>query len=267
MAIRYDKKLEKEINRILRNYNQKINRLIKSEKDYILPAKITKQEIKSQFNTRKELKNYLNQISKFSLRGAEKTITLSTGVSLSKYEYDYLRAEKSRILRQLTREQKVLETTAPTIFGKKQAYSFAKMGDIEYLNLKTRKKALQKDITKLNKDELKRYKELLEKTKSNKEYYNNIFQNNYLDILTSLGYYVGYDNEKLRELENKLINLKPNTFYKLYKSEKAIKSILDYYPIITGRLRDFNPEDIFEDVSDLYNGLIENLDDILESYA
>ena len=41
MAIRYDKKLNQEINKTIRNFNQKIVRLEKEEKE-LLPKKITK---------------------------------------------------------------------------------------------------------------------------------------------------------------------------------------------------------------------------------
>ena len=42
MAIRYDKKINQEINRTIRNFNQKISRLEKEERNLILPEKITK---------------------------------------------------------------------------------------------------------------------------------------------------------------------------------------------------------------------------------
>ena len=42
MAIRYDKKLNQEINKTIRNFNQKIARLEKTERDLILQSKITK---------------------------------------------------------------------------------------------------------------------------------------------------------------------------------------------------------------------------------
>ena len=46
MAIRYDKKINQEINRTIKNFNQKIARLEKQQKDLILPDKITKKALK-----------------------------------------------------------------------------------------------------------------------------------------------------------------------------------------------------------------------------
>ena len=49
MAIRYDKKLNQEINKTIKNFNQKISRLEKSQRDLILPNKITKKRVKRKF--------------------------------------------------------------------------------------------------------------------------------------------------------------------------------------------------------------------------
>ena len=58
MAIRYDKKLNQEINRTIKNFNQKIARPKKQERE-LLPSKITKQELKNTSFTRVELQRKL----------------------------------------------------------------------------------------------------------------------------------------------------------------------------------------------------------------
>ena len=62
MAIRYDKKLNAEINRTIRNFNQKIARLEKEERE-LLPSKITKKQIKESVYTRNELNRKLSKPS------------------------------------------------------------------------------------------------------------------------------------------------------------------------------------------------------------
>ena len=94
---------------------------------------------------------------------------------------------------------------------------------------------------------------------------NNIFKENYTKMLTDLGYYYNYDKDKLKGLEDKLQNLKSDEFLKLFQNDKSIKAILDYYPI--GRDNSgINPDDIKEDVSNLYDALVNNIDAILEDY-
>ena len=225
MAIRYDKKLNQEINRTIKNFNQKIARLEKQERE-LLPSKITKKELKDNVYTRTELRRKLKELQRFSNRNAEDVITTSGGVRLTQYDYQNIKRENARIKRNITREINRLRVEKPKIFGKLQSPTLSEMGDSDYLNLVARRKALEKDINKLSKDEFGRFKKLVEKTGKSQQYMNNIF-----------------------------------------KDDKSIRAILDYYPIITNSFNAINPDDIKEDVVNLYDNLIDNLDDILKDYA
>ena len=266
MAIRYDKKLNQEINRTIKNFNQKIARLEKQDRE-LLPSKITKKDLKSGVYTRTELRRKLKELQRFGRRGAEDIIETSGGVRLTQYNYQNIKRENARIKRNITREINRLRVNKPKIFGKTQTSTFSEMGDSDYLNLVARRKALEKDINKLSRDELERFTKLIEKTGKNQQYMNSIFKQNYFDMLTDLGYYFDYDNDKLNILKQKLMNLKPNDFLKLFKEDKSIRAILDYYPIVTNSFNAINPDDIKEDVINLYDNLIDNIDMILQDYA
>ena len=271
MAIRYDKKLNQEINRTIKNFNQKIARLEKQKKE-LLPSKITKKDLKDNVYTRTELYRKLKELQRFSKRGAEDIIATSGGVRLTMYDYQNIKRENARIKRNITREINRLRVEKPKIFGKIQSSTFSEMGDSDYLNLVARRKALEKDINKLSRDELERFRKLIEKTGRNQQYMNTVFKENYFEMLTDLAYYYGYDNKKLNEMKKKIMKLKPNDFLKLFKEDKSIRAILDYYPIVTSNF-DFssgmyvNRMDYQEDVINLYDALYDNLDDILKDYA
>ena len=266
MAIRYDKKLDQEINRTIKNFNQKIARLEKQDRE-LLPSKITKKDLKSGVYTRTELRRKLKELQRFGRRGAEDIIETSGGVRLTQYNYQNIKRENARIKRNITREINRLRVNKPKIFGKTQTSTFSEMGDSDYLNLVARRKALEKDINKLSRDELERFTKLIEKTGRNQQYMNSIFKQNYFDMLTDLAYYFDYDNDKLNILKQKLMNLKPNDFLKLFKEDKSIRAILDYYPIVTNSFNAINPDDIKEDVINLYDNLIDNIDEIVQDYA
>lgn len=266
MAIRYDKKLNQEINRTIKNFNQKIVRLQKENKQ-MLPMKVTKRDIKNEVYTRTELYRRLKQLQRFGTRGAEDIITTNSGVRLTKYELINLKKESARVKRNLTREINRLKLSKPKVFGKLQTSTFSEMGDVDYLNLVARRKALDKKISGLTREEYERFKKLVEKTGRNQEYMNNVFKENYFKMLTDLGYYFNYDNKKLDNLKNKLMTLKPNDFLKLFKEDKSIRAILDYYPVITQNFSAINPDDIKEDVNNLYDNLIDNIDEIIQDYA
>lgn len=266
MAIRYDKKLNQEINKTIRNFNQKIARLEKQERE-LLPNKITKKSLKESVFTRAELNRKLKELQRFSKRGAEEIITTRGGVKLTQYELTNIRKESSRVKRNITREINRLKIEKPKIFGKEQTSTFSEMGDTDYLNLLARRKALEKDINKLTREEFERFSKLVEKTGRNQQYMNTVFKDNYFEMLTDLAYYFNYDNNKLMKLKKKLMNLKPNDFLKLFKEDKSIRAILDYYPIVTKTFNAINPDDIKEDVINLYDNLIDNIDEITQDYA
>lgn len=266
MAIRYDKKLNQEINRTIKNFNQKIARLEKQERD-LLPSKITKKSLKSNVYTRKELQRKLKELQRFSTRGAEEVITTRGGVRLTKYKLNEIKRENARVKRNITREINRLKVEKPKIFGKKQTSTYSEMGDHDFLNLVARRKALEKDVNKLSREEFERFTKLVEKTGRNQQYMNNIFKENYFDMLTKTAYYFDYDNEKLAYLKDRLMKLQPNDFLKLFKEDKSVRAILDYYPVVTNSFNAINPDDIKEDVVNLYDNLINNIDEIVKDYA
>ena len=266
MAIRYDKKLNQEINRTIKNFNQKIARLEKQGHE-LLPSKIKKQELKDLSFTRSELKRKLKELQRFSKRGVEDIIETKGGVRLTQYELSNIKRENARVKRNITREINRLKVEKPKIFGKKQTSTFSEMGDTDYLNLVARRNALEKDINKLSSKEFERLIKLIEKTGKNQQYMNNMFKDNYFAMLTDLAYYFDYDNDKLSMLKQKLMNLKPKDFLKLFKEDKSIRAILDYYPVVTNSFNAINPDDIKDDVVNLYDNLIDNIEQIIQDYA
>ena len=263
--IRYDKKLNQEINRTIKNFNQKIARLEKENRQ-MLPSKITKRQLKENVYTRKELNRKLRELQRFSKRGVEEVITTKGGVNLTIYELERIKRENARIKRNISREITRLRTTTPKIFGKATTSTFSEMGDIDYLNLLARRKALDKNIQKLSREEFERFSKLVERSGRNQEYMNTTFKNNYIDMLLVNAYYINYDENKLEYLKRKLNTLKPNDFLNLFKNDKSIRAILDYYKgISSGEL--FTYTDVNDDIRLLYDNLIENIDDILKDYA
>ena len=262
--IRYDKKLNKEIDDTLRRYNNKITRLARQHSNYILPQKVTKDDLMEVSYTRRDLQRRLSNLRKFNERGAERSVLTSKGYAISKYELDYLKREQSRVKRKINKEIKRYETIKPTTYGKKEARTFAQMGDTNYLNALARLEAVSKDITGLSQEQLVNYRRLLYSAGKNRDYLAESFKLGYLDMMTQVGYTAGYDNEKLELLKEKLKDLDPTQMYELYRNEKSIKSVSDYYYVLSdGKI---DPEQFSADVTNLYDNLLESIDTILKDY-
>lgn len=267
MAIRYDKKLNNEIDKTIRNFNAKITRLEKQGfSPNLLPNKITKKALKEDYDYRKGLVRKLNEMKSFSKRGAEETLSID-GDEITKYEFEIIKKNIANAKRILTRNIKNYENKKVKIAGKNQPSTFSQIGDQAYLTDIAKREALNKNIKKLTKEDLKRIEKLAKKTIEKNYYMNSIFKSNYLEMLTALGYQAGYDKEKMEKIEEKIMKLKPAEFLKLFNEDKAIKSILDYYPIITGQIKGMNIEDIKTDVTGLYDVLYDNIDNIVKEYA
>lgn len=265
MAIRYDSKLNKEIQRTVKNFNQKVARLERLDKQ--APAKIRTKELK-EYYSRAELQRRLKQLQGFSTRGAEDVIELKSGAKITKYEYNVLKSETTRAKRQVSKQINFYEKTKVKIAGKEQSTTFARTGDDDYLIQKARKDILQRDISKMSGEDLESFWKLVNKINRNKEYMNSQFKENYFEMFSDLGYYTGYDPEKLKYIKDKMMKLNPNQFFQMFREDKAIKTITEYYKArksqnITKR----DLDELEKDVAVLYDTIYENIDSIISNYA
>lgn len=265
--IRYNKELVNKINKTVRNYNAKINRLAKLNPSLALPEKVSARSIKNISDTRTELLRNLNKLKRFSERGAENTIILPSGELISEYELNELRRESARLQRNLTRRINELAGTTPKVAGIKQDYTYAEMGDMRLNNMIAKRDTLKRMSKTLTKGgNLKNFMKLLETTKNKQNYQISIFRNNYIDkMLTYQAYSIGYDSEKLNVIKAKLNKLSDKDFLKFFDEEKIVQMVRDKY-IDTSKLKGdayFSYED---EMTDIFDELYENIDDYLKVY-
>lgn len=262
MAIRYDKTLNKEINRVVKNFNNKVKRLEESERDLILPNKVYIKELKKKVLTRRDLYRELEKLQSYSKRGIEETIQTMGGSKISKYELQNIKKEARRIKYNVSRQITLKKITKPKVFGIEQDVTFAEMGDKSYLNLVARRKALNKKIEKLNSSQLKIYEELLEKSKSKRLYdFNNLQYNWANEMLMPLAYLTGYPMNKLEGVAQKIATLKEKDFLDLFNNEMVMRAITEFYT----EARKGNTN-ISEDVKPILDELIDNIDDLVKDY-
>ena len=267
MAIRYDKKLNNEIKRIVNNYNAKIRRLEKIDSDVILPDKFDREALKSlkgSVSNRADLRRRLKDLETFTQRGAEKNIVVD-GTKIPKYQYKNIRRYQRLVKRRINTKIKFYETKKPTNRGEAEAATFAQMGERDYLNaLAKRKLLLEKDISNLSYEEREKFLELLQNNARTRSA--NIWKNNYLDILTDTGRTYGFDEDKLQTIEQKLSKLTPAQFDKLASQERTIQQILYYYKPIKDLGVDVALDNMSDDAIANFDNLYNNLDEILKDY-
>ena len=96
-----------ELNRVVRNFNAKIQRLSKSNPKIsnLLPEKVSANELKNLIYTRQDLKRELNALKRFSKRGSETIVEIQEndyGLKITKWQ----RSEMNRRVAVINRRRK-----------------------------------------------------------------------------------------------------------------------------------------------------------------
>ena len=140
------------------------------------------------------------------------------------------------------------------------------MGDEKISNLKARQKAIgSKNVMKLNRDQLRNLEKLLNRTAANYRKDKNIFYNNYLDgTLLNTAYFVGYDENKIKYIKEKLSELTPSQFTKAFEQEQALKDMQLRYDLT--KEDGITPELLENDITPILDSLYENIDQIVDTY-
>lgn len=263
MTIRYDKKINNEIRRIVNNYNAKIKRL-EGRTDVSVPSKIYTKEIKEGIKNRADLRRKLKNLQEFTKKGGEKNITVK-GRTLPQYQYKQAQRYRNLISRRLKAREQFNISTYPTYEGRKEKFTIAEQFNEEQRNIEAqRRMLLDVDYLDYSPAEMSSYIENLE---ANAKTVNlSMWQQNYADMLLESGYVYGIPHSKLHDLREKILDLSPSQFDKLFKTESTIKQILYYYNQINELGVDVAYENMESDVVSIYNSLFENIDDILEDY-
>lgn len=262
MAIRYNKQLNTSINAIVRNYNAKISRLEKVSEELYLPEKTSVRELKESAKNRQELNRMLKDLQRYSERGMEKTVRFSSGIEMSKYQSETLKRNLRIAKAKATRQLNSFTSTPIKVFGIPQ--NTPHEYDEAYINLKAQREKLDKDISKLNKRELERLEsninDILESYDMENQY-----KNNWIDMVDKLGYYGEMDKSKLELIKERIKNISPSNFTKLYRNEKSIKALQELYKDIIRNKGNVDDE-LVSEIDDVMSNFYSNLDIILKDY-
>lgn len=250
--MKIQKKLLKDINKTLRNFNAKIRRLEKSGRDdIIIPERVGKGEFK-EYETTRDIRRRLRELSRFSKKGAENALRLEDGSYISvweKKEHDIL---KRSALSKISRQVKYYQTHVPTVYGKKEDVSFAKTGDEAYLRLisernrlKTKGLLSRRQMEKEN----RRARRILERK-------NRQFRENYYKMLDDIGSMLG-QKDKAELIKDKLDELNDSDFVKFFNEDKGLNAVTFFYQTIEDGLFYVNYQYINTNFNLMYEHLTE----------
>lgn len=269
MAYTISKVNEKELRQAINKFNAKIKRLEKSDRDLELPEKVNISIIKERVYDKRSLNREIDKLQRFTIRGMEDTITLKSGLSLTKYEYENLQREQKRLNEKLYRTQRKLENITPSIAGKKLHMKVSEMGREDLSNISAKRTALKSvKLSNINTEDLKDFRQLLSGLLRRERYDESIFIDNMSNqMILNLGYWAGVDQDQLKYIREKLGTLTEKQFMKLYDTEEYIRAIKDYYNEINKRnITEEQMAKNMDKVKELYENLYKSIDKIVADY-
>lgn len=257
MKSRYDKKTLNEINRIVKNYNRRVDRIAKNDTYGIafIPEKTSVKDILN-LPSKVDINRRLRDLESYNKKTAE-TVVTRNGKSLSLYEYNLNKKYREILRRNINKKMKFYESNFSQTRGKKETVSLARSGNREYLNLVAKKeKLLKTNIIDLD------YKTLLKNTE-NKNY--SIWQQNYISILDKVAqtYQVG----NISHITSNLLKLTPSQFNKFSKLERTIQQIVYYYHVIADVGINYALANYRDDVASLFNVLNSDIERLIKEYS
>lgn len=252
------KNTKKEIDRVVRNFNQKIRRLEKMENydKSIIPEKVSTKKILSSVNSRNELLRNLRELRRFSKRGSESKVDI-LGQDITRWQYDVIKNRVSSAKRKVSRDITKLETTKITISGREQKQTLAQTNTFEYNNLIAKRNALKKKIDKMSLEDLEKLSATANRILSPN--INKHFKGNFIKMLEDISYLYNYPIDKINEIKSKIGKLSHKEFHNLFLQERMITNLLFYYPKKDNKyfkVDNQNKSEIFEIIDGIYNAVV-----------
>lgn len=264
MAIRYDKKLNKEIYQTVYAFNKKVRSLSKADSSIKIPNLISSKDLKTTDPTnplysynRRDLKRRLKEMKRFLRPGEEQVVVTPAKEVFSKWEYNNLQIQRRSAITRIKRQIKSLRENQITYGGRKMKYTYAQMGSSQYTNLLQKLDYLESHkLSEVSGETLAYYRKFLKantRARRDKEW-----KDNFLDIVLNIGYEYGYDVNKIRE---KLKNLTVEQFIKAFNSERLLKDMTYYYKLLEEP--NFDKEFVEDDVGQMISALEDSIDEIV----
>lgn len=251
MAIRFDKNYNAKIDKVVRNFNQKVNRLTKRGFTH-LPDTLTVSELKSRYEKRKDLNRELRFLTKFTADEGLKTIETSGGVKAIKWEYDYLKKNIKYAKDYYDREiAKLAYLDTPMQVAKS-----------EYLNnLKVKRYYLDRELNELTQPQFSTYKSIVnESIQAN--YVQSAKYRGWLNEVETIMRQLGYDNQTINKFFEGFDKLTPHQFITMYRQSNLISRIYELY-IPSKEDGDFRLSTSEEDARNLIDTVMTEKDEMI----
>lgn len=251
MAIRFDADYNAEIKRIVYNFNRKRNRAIKKGiPKKFLPDKVFVSDLKISFTNKRDLNRELENLQRFNELGSSAFAVVETlgGGRTSKYQFEYIKNNLKA-----TREfyDRQIEEVKEIISLDKHNHSL----DSYLLTLMNHRQTLDLDVNTLTDSQLKSVNKYINKSKNYVQHQIRGYRG-FLSVVETVMRILDYSDETINTFFDKMSELSPSEFLKMYRHSDTIAKIYDLIPsppIKNGRLLSSDDEDARGYIDELLN--------------
>ena len=251
MAIRFDKNLNQDIYKVVRNYNARRKYMI-SKGYHNIPDSVTVSELKSRYTLRNDLTQELKRLRNLKTEDLQRKIETDGGVKAVKWKYDYIKQNQENAIDYFERELKRV--------SKRQLKYPGESRQVDLINAKIN--LLKTNIDYMNQDQFRSaYSTVSEFMKSGvnlKARYRG-FLHEVEEVMNTLG----YSEETKNKFFNKFKKLTPSQFLYAYNNNDLIARVYQLYfrKEDTGNVILNTTDDTATDILDT---LLEQADDIIQ---
>lgn len=221
--IRYDPRLNAEIQRTVKNFNSKRSRIM-NKSGVIIPEKLSIRSIKSEFTDRKTLLKQLKHWQDFSTRGIEFLEESDSGYRLNRWQTIQVNQMRERALRNLDEQIAEFNNVIEDNF-------LQPLQDANLNNLLTKRAFVATPVNEVMTEELTDYLKNINTSldigKINAKFYDNFF-----DAFFKLSGFSDLDYNRVQYVQDQLRQLTPRQLSLAFKNEGILRNILNIYNMI-----------------------------------
>lgn len=218
--IRWNESDEKELKRVVKNFNQKIDRLSKKNpqnKKY-LPEKVSIKEMRSLIETRQDFNRELKSLQRFSRKGSEEIVDVPDNdynLKTTKWQKKEMQIRVATVNANRKRRKEQIESWEMKSGGKSLGYTKGDfgMGQVDEVALRPAK-AFTPSMSKAELD--KKFRSLRKESQTNyfdaKEMR---LKKNYVEK----GLLANYNEEDIKDIIEKIDEMDFDEFYKVFQEE------------------------------------------------
>lgn len=215
-----------ELQRVIKNFNAKLNRLKKKSPEIAeyLPERLKKSDVIDSIGTRADFNRVLNSYKRFSKRGAEAPVKSSRGAKATEWEVSEFKHKQRIENARRTRERKKLNEQEVKRGGKGTGVKRAEMGRLKDNALKPSKKKFENLSQKEWELASKNIDRMLNASYRGKRLEE--MRENYIKGLTEQGFL-----DDSPEIEEYIRGVDPQTFYDTVQTDEEATFIFYKSPL------------------------------------